>query len=121
MQDTELILTKKNKVYHLHLSEEEIADTILIVGDRARVKQVSKHFNKIEFKIENREFLTHTGVHNGKRLTVLGTGIGTDNIDIVLNELDAAVNIDLKNRTMKEKHKSLNIIRLGTSGALQKM
>ena len=120
MQDTELILTQKNKVYHLHLSEEEIADTILIVGDRARVKQVSKHFNKIEFKIENREFLTHTGVHNGKRLTVLGTGIGTYNIDIVLNELDAAVNIDLKNRTIKEKHKSLNIIRLGTSGALQK-
>lgn len=120
IKDTELILTPENKVYHLNISEKEIADTIIIVGDRTRVKQVSQHFDKIEYKVKNREFLTHTGTHNGKRLSVLATGIGTDNIDIVLNELDAAVNIDFETRTIKAKKKSLNIIRLGTSGGLQK-
>ena len=120
IKDTELILTPKNKVYHLNISEKEIADTIIIVGDRARVKQVSQNFDKIDFEVENREFLTHTGTYNGKRISVVATGIGTDNIDIVLNELDAAVNIDLETRTIKAKKKSLNIIRLGTSGALQK-
>ncbi|MEE2700424.1 MAG: nucleoside phosphorylase [Bacteroidota bacterium] len=120
IKDTELILTPKNKVYHLKISADEIADTILIVGDRERVNQVSRYFDKIDFKIENREFLTHTGMCNGKKLSVLATGIGTDNIDIVLNELDAAVNIDLKTRMIKQQQKSLNIIRLGTSGALQK-
>ncbi len=120
IKDTELILTAENKVYHLNLSAKEIADTIIIVGDRGRVKQVSKHFDKIDFEVENREFLTHTGTCNGKRLSVVATGIGTDNIDIVLNELDAAVNIDLETRTIKAKKKSLNIIRLGTSGALRK-
>ena len=120
IKDTELILTPENKVYHLNIKQEEIADTIIIVGDRARVRQVSQHFDKIDFEIENREFLTYTGTYNGKRLSVVATGIGTDNIDIVLNELDAAVNIDLETRTIKANKKSLNIIRLGTSGALQK-
>ena len=120
IKDTELILTPENKVYHLNLSKNEIADTIIIVGDSARVKQVSKHFSKVDFIIENREFVTHTGMYNGKRISVLSTGIGTDNIDIVLNELDAAVNIDFETRIINTNKKSLNIIRLGTSGALQK-
>ena len=120
IKDTELILTAERKVYHLNIAGNEIADTIIIVGDMARVKQVSKHFSKIDFEIENREFLTHTGEYGGKRISVLSTGIGTDNIDIVLNELDAVKNIDLETRTIKEHKKSLNIIRLGTSGALQK-
>ena len=120
IKDTELILTAERKVYHLNIAGNEIADTIIIVGDRARVKQVSKHFSKIDFEIENREFLTHTGEYGGKRISVLSTGIGTDNIDIVLNELDAVVNIDFETRTINPKKKSLNIIRLGTSGALQK-
>ena len=120
IKDTELILTAERKVYHLNIVGNEIADTIIIVGDRARVKQVSKHFSKIDFEIENREFLTHTGEYGGKRISVLSTGIGTDNIDIVLNELDAVVNIDFETRTINPKKKSLNIIRLGTSGALQK-
>ena len=120
IKDTELILTPENKVYHLNISKNEIADTIIIVGDSARVKQVSKHFSKVDFIIENREFVTNTGMYNGKRISVLSTGIGTDNIDIVLNELDAAVNIDFETRTINTNKKSLNIIRLGTSGALQK-
>ena len=120
IKDTELILTPENKVYHLNISKNEIADTIIIVGDSARVKQVSKHFSKVDFIIENREFVTHTGMCKGKRISVLSTGIGTDNIDIVLNELDAAVNIDFETRTINTNKKSLNIIRLGTSGALQK-
>jgi uridine phosphorylase len=120
IKDTELILTNERKVYHLNLSKEEIADTIIIVGDQSRVKKVSNHFDKIDFIIENREFVTHTGEYNGKRISVLSTGIGTDNIDIVLNELDALVNIDFETRTINPEKKSLNIIRLGTSGALQK-
>ena len=120
IKDTELILTNERKVYHLNLSKEEIADTIIIVGDQSRVKKVSNHFDKIDFIIENREFVTHTGEYNGKRISVLSTGIGTDNIDIVLNELDALVNIDFETRTINSEKKSLNIIRLGTSGALQK-
>jgi len=120
IKDTELILTAERKVYHLNITGNEIADTIIIVGDKARVKQVSKHFSRIDFEIENREFLTHTGECDGKRISVLSTGIGTDNIDIVLNELDAVKNIDLETRTIKKYKKSLNIIRLGTSGALQK-
>ena len=120
IKDTELILTNERKIYHLNLSKEEIADTIIIVGDQSRVKQVSNHFDKIDFVIENREFVTHTGEYNGKRISVLSTGIGTDNIDIVLNELDALVNIDFETRTINPEKKSLNIIRLGTSGALQK-
>lgn len=96
-----------------------IADTIIVVGDQGRVERISRHFDRIDHKVSNREFVTHTGEFNGKRLTVLSTGIGTDNIDIVINELDAAINIDLEKRTIKDERRTLNIIRLGTSGALQ--
>lgn len=117
--DSELILNSNGSIYHLHLRPEHISGNILLVGDQGRVETISKYFTNIECKIQNREFVTHTGTYNGKRITVLSTGIGTDNIDIVVNELDALVNIDLKNRTIKEKLCSLNIVRLGTSGALQ--
>lgn len=117
--ETELILTKENRVYHINLKAEDIADDVIVVGDQHRVAQISKLFSKIEFKTEHREFVTHTGIFNGKRITVLSTGIGTDNIDIVMNELDAAVNINLETRELNPNHRSLNIIRLGTSGALQ--
>jgi uridine phosphorylase len=120
IKDTELILTAEKKVYHLNLSIDDIADNIIIVGDQSRVKQISKHFSRIDCVIKNREFVTHTGEYNGKRISVLSTGIGTDNIDIVMNELDAAKNIDLETRIINTNKKSLNIIRLGTSGALQK-
>lgn len=117
--ETELILTKENRVYHINLRAEDIADDVIVVGDQNRVAQISKLFSKIEFKTEHREFVTHTGIFNGKRITVLSTGIGTDNIDIVVNELDAAVNINLATREQNPVHRSLNIVRLGTSGALQ--
>jgi uridine phosphorylase len=117
--DSELILNPNGSIYHLNLRPENISDIILVVGDQGRVKTISKHFTNIECQIQNREFVTHTGTYNGKRITALSTGIGTDNIDIVVNELDALVNIDLEKREIKEKHTSLNIIRLGTSGALQ--
>ncbi|MBC8266112.1 MAG: nucleoside phosphorylase [Flavobacteriales bacterium] len=120
IKDTELILNPEKNIYHLNLSKNEIANDILIVGDQSRVQQISKHFDTIDHKIENREFVTHTGEYNGKRISALSTGIGTDNIDIVLNELDAIVNIDFDTRTINPEKKSLNIIRLGTSGALQK-
>ena len=118
--ETELVLNKNGSIYHLNLKPKHIAKNIIIVGDQNRVKQISKYFDKIEHKIKNREFITHTGYIGKKRLTVLSTGIGTDNIDIVMNELDALVNIDLENRIEKIKKTSLNIIRLGTSGAIQK-
>ncbi len=117
--ETELILTNENRVYHINLKGEDIADDVIVVGDQHRVAQISAMFSKIEFKTEHREFVTHTGIYNGKRITVLSTGIGTDNIDIVMNELDAAVNINLETRTLNPTHRKLNIIRLGTSGALQ--
>ena len=117
--ETELIITDKNNVYHLDINEDHIADDVILVGDQGRVEQISKMFSKVECKIQHREFVTHTGMFNGKRITVISTGIGTDNIDIVINELDAAVNIDLKTRMLKPKMRSLNIVRLGTSGALQ--
>ena len=117
--ETELILTADKRVYHINLKAEDIADDVIVVGDQHRVAQISAHFSKIEFKTEHREFVTHTGIYNGKRVTVLSTGIGTDNIDIVMNELDAAVNINLETRELNPTHRSLNIIRLGTSGALQ--
>lgn len=116
---SELILNPDGSIYHLHLLPEQIADDIIVVGDPQRVEIISSYFDAITDKVTNREFTTHTGVLNGKKLTVLATGIGTDNIDIVLNELDALANIDLKSREIKEKKKSLNIIRIGTSGALQ--
>lgn len=116
--ETELILTKDNRVYHINLLAENIADDVIVVGDQNRVKQISKLFSKIEFTTEHREFVTHTGLFNGKRITVLSTGIGTDNIDIVMNELDAAVNINPITRELNPIQKSLNIVRLGTSGSL---
>lgn len=119
IEPSELIITPRGAIYHLNLRPEEIADTIIVVGDQNRVKRVSQHFDKIDHQLESREFVTHTGVKNGKRISVLSTGIGCDNIDIVINELDALVNIDLESRTIKENHTSLNIVRLGTSGALQ--
>lgn len=119
IEPSELIVTDKGCIYHLGLHPDQLAHDILVVGDPGRVKEVSSRFTSIESKTENREFITHTGIFNGKRITVLSTGIGTDNIDIVINELDALVNIDLQKRTIKEKHTPLNIVRLGTSGALQ--
>jgi len=119
IKDTELILTNENRVYHLNLKKEEISKTIIIVGDQARVKTISKHFDRIDFVIKHREFITHTGVYNGKKISVVSTGIGTDNIDIVLNELDALVNVDFKTRKVNLKKEKLDIIRIGTSGALQ--
>lgn len=118
--ESELIINKDGSLYHINLRPEDISDTIITVGDPDRVAVVSRHFNKIEIKKAKREFITHTGYFNGKRITVISTGIGTDNIDIVYNELDALANIDLKTRYIKEKHTVLNFIRLGTSGALQK-
>ncbi len=117
--ETELILNPNGSVYHIKLLPENIADNIIIVGDQGRVEIVSGFFDAIDFKIQNREFITHTGTFNGKRISVISSGIGTDNIDILINELDAVVNIDLKTRTPKIEKKSLNIVRIGTSGALQ--
>jgi uridine phosphorylase len=119
IQESELIINKRGAVYHLDLRPEELADTIITVGDPDRVAQVSKHFDRIEFQCQHREFVSHTGYLGKKRLTVLSTGIGPDNIDIVLNELDALVNIDFTTRTIKSQLTSLNIIRVGTSGSLQ--
>jgi uridine phosphorylase len=115
---SELILNPNGSVYHLNLLPEQIANTILFVGDPDRVPKVSKYFDRIEHKVQKREFITHTGELGGRRLTVLSTGIGTDNIDIVMNELDALVNIDLKTRTVKDTLTTLNIVRIGTSGSL---
>ncbi len=115
---TDLILNPDGSIYHLHLLPEDIADTIILVGDPGRVAQVSSRFEKVELQKVNREFVTHTGSYQGKRMSVLSTGIGTDNIDIVLNELDALVNVDLEKRMVKANHKRLNLIRIGTSGAL---
>ena len=116
--DTELILTADKRLYHLHVKNEDIADDVILVGDPGRVEQISRYFSKIEFKANHREFITHTGTYKGKRITVISTGIGTDNIDIVLNELDAAVNINPETRHLNPTLRQLNIIRLGTSGAL---
>ncbi len=115
---SELVLNPDGSVYHLKLKDEHIADTVIVVGDQNRVARISQHFTSIECKIENREFVTHTGTFNGKRVTALSTGIGADNLDIVVNELDAAVNIDPETRLPKDTFRQLNIVRLGTSGAL---
>ena len=115
---TDLILNSDGSVYHLDLLPEDISDQIILVGDPDRVSLVSSHFDHVELEKSNKEFVTHTGTYKGKRITALSTGIGTDNIDIVLNELDALVNIDLEKRTPKSIHRSLNLIRIGTSGAL---
>lgn len=119
IQHSELIINNDGTIFHLHLKPEQISDNILLVGDQERVDTIASNFEKIDFSIQNREFKTITGWFNGKRLTVISTGIGTDNIDIVLNELDALANIDLKTRTIKTEHKSLHIVRVGTSGGLQ--
>jgi len=116
---TDLILNPDGSIYHLHLLPEDIADTVILVGDPGRVSRVSSRFDHIELVKQNREFVTHTGTLRGKRITVLSTGIGTDNIDIVLNELDALANIDLLSRIPRQEHRALNLIRIGTSGALQ--
>lgn len=116
---SELILNADQSIYHLNLLPEDLSDTIITVGDPDRVPLVSQYFDTIELKKGKREFHTHTGTFKGKRISVVSTGIGTDNIDIVLNELDALVNIDFKNRTVKKNMTSLNIIRIGTSGAIQ--
>ena len=116
--DTELIINDENRIYHLNLKKEEIADKIILVGDPGRVSQISNKFQKIEYKIQHREFITHTGIFNNKRISVISSGIGTDNIDIVLNELDALINIDLEKKEINNNKKSLDIIRLGTSGSL---
>ena len=119
IDDTELILNEENKIYHLNLSKEQIANDIILVGDPDRVNLISDKFDEIKYKIQHREFITHTGILRGKKISAISTGICTDNIDIVVNELDALVNIDFKNRTVNKKKKSLNLIRIGTSGALQ--
>ena len=116
---SELIINNRGAIYHVNCRPEEIATTIITVGDPDRVKEVSKYFDSIEFKNQHREFVTHTGYIGKKRLSVTSTGIGPDNIDIVMNELDALVNIDLETRTIKDKLTSLNIIRVGTCGSLQ--
>ncbi len=117
--ESELIITPQGKVYHINVSRDDVADTVITVGDPDRVKEVSKYFDKIEFQTQHREFVTHTGYIGKKRLTVLSSGIGPDNIDIVMNELDAVANIDFSTRTIKANHTTLNIIRMGTSGSLQ--
>lgn len=116
---SELILNNDGTIFHLHLKPENIADNILLVGDQARVETVAGFFEKVEFSAKNREFRTVTGWYNGQKFSVISTGIGTDNIDIVLNELDALVNIDLNTRQIKKEKKSLSIVRIGTSGSLQ--
>ena len=117
--ESELIINSRGAIYHLDLRPEELAETVFTVGDPDRVSAVSKHFDKIEFRAQHREFVTHTGYIGKKRVTVVSTGIGTDNIDIVLNELDALANIDLSTRLPKTVLKHLTIIRMGTSGSLQ--
>ncbi|MBT4414107.1 MAG: nucleoside phosphorylase [Polaribacter sp.] len=119
IQQSELILNPDGSIYHLNLRPENIADNIIFVGDQDRVDKISKHFDSIEFTTQKREFKTTTGTYKKKRFSVISTGIGPDNIDIVLNELDALVNIDLETRQPKEKLFSLNIVRIGTSGSLQ--
>ncbi|MDX8552664.1 nucleoside phosphorylase [Tenacibaculum sp. 1B UA] len=118
IQHSELILNPDGSIYHLNLRPEHIATNIIFVGDQYRVDKVTKYFDTIEFSTQKREFKTTTGTYKGKRISVISTGIGPDNIDIVLNELDALVNIDLNTRQAKEKHTSLNITRIGTSGSL---
>lgn len=119
LSEADLILNPDGSIYHLNLLPEDIASTVITVGDLDRVSEVSKHFDSISIKKGKREFITHTGYIGSKRITVLSTGIGTDNIDIVLNELDALVNVDFATRQVKNDLTSLNIIRIGTSGSIQ--
>lgn len=119
ISETDLILNKDGSVYHLSLKPGQVADTIIAVGDPSRVYSVSRHFDDVDFEMNKREFITHTGTYKGKSITVISTGIGTDNIEIFFTEVDALFNIDLKKREPRKKRKSLNIIRIGTSAALQ--
>lgn len=119
LSEADLIINPDGSIYHLNLLPEDIADTVITVGDLDRVAEISKYFDSIEIKKGKREFITHTGYLGKKRITVLSTGIGTDNIDIVFNELDALVNIDFTTREVRKELKSLDIIRIGTSGAVQ--
>ncbi|QEC69576.1 phosphorylase [Panacibacter ginsenosidivorans] len=116
---SELIINDRGAIYHLDLRPEELAQTVITVGDPGRVAQVSRYFDKIEYKQQHREFITHTGYVGKKRISVLSTGIGPDNIDIVMNELDALANIDLEERSIKKELTALTVIRIGTSGSLQ--
>jgi uridine phosphorylase len=118
LEPSELIVSENGAIYHLDLRPDQIGQTIFLVGDPDRVPKVSRYFDNVEHKVQKREFVTHTGSLGNKRLTVISTGIGTDNIDIVINEMDALVNIDFETRTIKEKLTSLEFIRLGTSGSL---
>lgn len=118
--DSELILNADGSIYHLNLLPEDLADTIIFVGDPDRVGLVSQYFDVVNIKKGKREFITHTGVLRGKRLSVISTGIGTDNIDIVLNEIDALVNVDFETKTLKETLRAVDIIRIGTSGSIQR-
>ncbi|MDD2549886.1 MAG: nucleoside phosphorylase [Bacteroidales bacterium] len=119
IEPSELIINSNGSIFHLHLRPQDIAETIILVGDPGRVDTVASFFSSIEISVSNREFKTVTGVYNGKRISVVSTGIGTDNVDIVINELDALFNIDLKTRQEKAEKRQLTIVRLGTSGALQ--
>ena len=118
--ESELILDGRGAIYHLGVRPEEIANTILLVGDPDRVEKVSRHFDKVEFQFQHREFITHNGTLDNKWISVISTGIGPDNIDLALNELDALANIDFESRTIKQEVRSLTLIRLGTSGSLQR-
>lgn len=119
VSETDLILNKDGSVYHLNLLPKHVADIVIAVGDPGRVYKVSQHFDEVEFEMNKREFITHTGHFNGKKISVISTGIGTDNVEIFMTELDALVNMDLKTREPKSRKKKLKIIRIGTSGALQ--
>ncbi len=119
-EPSELILNPDGSIFHLRLLPGQIADTIILVGDPNRVEMVSSFFDSVELQLSNREFVTHTGSCKGQRLTVMSTGIGTDNIDIVMNELDALVNIDLEKRILKKERKMLKLVRIGTTGGIQK-
>jgi uridine phosphorylase len=118
IKPSDLLINEDGSIYHLKIRPEELADTVLIVGDPARAEEIAAFFDHIEFSNHNREFLSYTGAFKGKRFTALSTGIGTDNIEIVMNELDALANIDFNSRTVKSKHRTLQIIRLGTSGSV---
>lgn len=119
ISETDLIINPDGSVYHLNLKPEHVSEKIITVGDPGRVHRISSHFDKIEFEMNKREFITHTGLYKGKRLTVISTGMGTDNVEILMNELDALFNIDLKTREVKPEPTSLKIIRIGTSGSIQ--
>ena len=119
ISETDLILNEDGSVYHLSLKPEHLSDTIITVGDPNRVHSVSKHFDEIEFEMNKREFITHIGSYRGNRITVISTGMGTDNIEIFFTELDALANVDLETREVKPEHRKLDLIRIGTSGAMQ--